>query len=62
MHRVVLEENRTVLVVDVDKAGDHDEDEEAEDWDDHNLNRQFIRKYYNMWPEQSQFEWTDNVI
>ena len=48
MHRVVLEENRTVLVVDVDKAGDHDEDEEAEDCDDHNLNRQFIRKYYNV--------------
>ena len=37
MHRVVLEENRTVLVVDVNKAGDHDEDEETKDRDHHNL-------------------------
>ena len=43
LHRVVLEENGTVLVVDVDEAGDHDEDEEAEDRDDHNLKRQFIK-------------------
>ena len=38
-HRVVFEENRTVLVVDVDEARDHDKDEETEDCDDHNLNR-----------------------
>ena len=42
MHRVVLEENRTVLIVDVDEAGDHDKDEETEDCDDHNLHSGYI--------------------
>ena len=36
-HRVVFEENRTVLVVDIDEARDHDKDEETEDCDHHNL-------------------------
>ena len=48
LHRVVLEENGTVLVVDVDETGDHDEDEEAKDRDDDNLKRQFVRKYSNV--------------
>ena len=42
MHRVVLEEDRAVLVVDVDEAGDHDKDEEAEDCDDHHLHSGYI--------------------
>ena len=36
-HRVVFEENRTVLVVDVDQAGDHHKDEEAEDCNHNHL-------------------------
>ena len=36
-HRVVFEENRAVFVVDVDQAGDHHEDEEAEDCNHNHL-------------------------
>ena len=36
-YRVVFEENRTVFVVDVDQAGDHHEDEEAEDCNHNHL-------------------------
>ena len=37
IYRVVFEENRTVLIIDIDQAGDHHKDEEAEDGDDHHL-------------------------
>ena len=36
-HRVVFEENRAVLVVDVDQAGDHHKDQEAEDCNHNHL-------------------------
>ena len=36
-YRVVFEENRTVLIIDIDQAGDHHKDQEAKNGDDHHL-------------------------
>ena len=50
-HRIVFEENRAVLVVDVDQAGDHHKDEEAEDCNHNHLRT--IRESVNKWMENS---------
>ena len=50
-HRVVFEENRAVFVVDIDQAGDHHEDEEAEDCNHNHLRT--IRESVHKWMENS---------
>ena len=50
-HRVVFEENRTVLIIDIDQAGDHHKDEEAEDCNHNHLRT--IRESVHKWMENS---------
>ena len=49
-HRVVFEENRAVLVVDVDQAGDHHKDQEAENCNHNHLRtiREVQKKVENL--------------
>ena len=51
-HRVVFEENRAVLVVDVDQAGDHHKDQEAEDCNHNHLRT--IREEVHKWMETDE--------